>query len=323
MEAVGSMTQRSITAYAPASSGNLSVGFDALGLALAPVDGSLLGDIVQLRGTAGFDWELKVKGPFAQAQPVDPEDNIVIASCRRFETLAVASGARIRPLAVELDKRLPVGSGLGSSASSIVATLVALNHFFDRPLSKRTMLDLMAEMEGNISGGVHLDNIAPSLFGGLRLCSPDSAKQYGLPWPGNWRSVVAWPGTSQLTREARSVLPDKFDKDIVIRHGAQFATFVHALHAGDARLASTCLIDLIAEPYRAPLLPGFEEARSALMQRGALAVGISGSGPSLFCIVDDDYVAELARDWLATHYLATSKGFVHVCQADLAGARLV
>ena len=89
------------------------------------------------------------------------------------------------------------------------------------------------------------------------------------------------------------------------------------------RLASTCLIDLIAEPHRAPLLPGFTEARKALMARGALAVGISGSGPALFCIVDNDDVASLVRGWLASHYLVRPKGFVHVCRADLAGARLV
>ena len=317
------MKQRSIRAYAPASTGNLSVGFDSLGLALAPMDGHLLGDIVKLRGGAGIEWELKVTGPFAEALPQDQEKNIVIASCRRFESVAVAGGAHIQPLVVELDKRLPVGSGLGSSASSIVATLVALNQFFDRPLSKRKLLDLMAEMEGNISGEVHLDNIAPSLFGGLRLCAPGGGKQFGLPWPGAWRSVVAWPGTSQLTREARAVLPEKLDRSTAIKHGAQFALFVHALHAGDARLASTCLIDLIAEPYRAPLLPGFEAARSALMARGALAVGISGSGPTLFCIVDSEDVTHQVRDWLATNFLVTPKGFVHVCRADLAGARLV
>jgi homoserine kinase len=315
--------KRSIKAFAPASTGNMSVGFDALGLALAPVDGRLLGDIVSLRGGAGIEWELKVTGPFADVLPADQEKNIVIASCRRFEAVAVASGAHISPLTVVLDKQLPVGSGLGSSASSIVATLVALNQFFDRPLSRHKLLALMAEMEGNISGEIHLDNIAPSLFGGLRLCAPGGGKQYGLPWPGNWRSVVAWPGTSQLTREARSVLPEQLDRRIATEHGAQFALFVHGLHTGDARLASTCLIDLIAEPYRAPLLPGFAEARQALMARGALAVGISGSGPTLFCIVDSDDVADLAHDWLVNHYLATPQGFVHVCRADLAGARLV
>ncbi len=317
------MKERTLTVYAPASSGNVSVGFDALGLALAPVDGSLLGDCVSIVPGTPADWMLCIDGPFAHALPQDQEQNIVITSCRRFEQAARAKGADIYPLNITLDKRLPVGSGLGSSASSIVATLVALNHYFGRPLNRPALLQLMAEMEGSISGEIHLDNIAPCLLGGLRLCMPGGARQYGLPWPGHWQSVVAWPGTQLETRPAREVLPTSYDRKTVVAHGAQFALFVHQLHQGEVGAAANCLVDLLAEPYRKTLLPGFEEARVELAQMGALATGISGSGPTVFCIVDDSRVAQAAVRWLQQHYLQNETGFVHICRVDLAGAREV
>jgi homoserine kinase len=317
------MNDKILTVYAPASSGNVSVGFDALGLALAPVDGSLLGDCVSIIPGTPNDWMLCIDGPFADALPQDQEQNIVITSCRRFEQVARAVGINIQPLNITLDKRLPVGSGLGSSASSIVATLVALNHYFGRPLDRPALLQLMAEMEGSISGEVHLDNIAPCLLGGLRLCVPGGARQYGLPWPGHWQSVVAWPGTQLDTRPAREVLPQSYDRKTVVAHGAQFALFVHQLYQGEAGAAANCLVDMLAEPYRKSLLPGFEEARLELARMGALATGISGSGPTIFCIVDDSRVAEAVARWLQQHYLQNENGFVHVCRADLAGAREV
>jgi homoserine kinase len=317
------MNERTLTVYAPASSGNVSVGFDALGLALAPMDGSLLGDCVSILPGTPDDWMLCIAGPFAHALPQDQEQNIVITSCRRFEQAARALGVDVYPLNITLDKRLPVGSGLGSSASSIVATLVALNHYFDRPLDRPALLKLMAEMEGNISGEVHLDNIAPCLLGGLRLCMPDGARQYGLPWPGHWQSVVAWPGTRLETRPAREVLPKSYERKTVVAHGAQFALFVHQLYQGEVVAAADCLVDLLAEPYRKSLLPGFEEARVELAKMGALATGISGSGPTVFCIVDDSRVADAAAQWLQQNYLQNESGFVKICRADLAGAREV
>ncbi len=307
--------------FAPASIGNLSVGFDALGLALEAIEGSVFGDVVTLRTGSEDDWVLRCTGAFAHELPEDPEANIVMASCRRFERKTRAAGKEIETLRVTLDKRLPVGSGLGSSASSIVATLTALNRFFGKPLNRLQLLELMAEMEGEISGEVHLDNIAPSLLGGLRLCLPDGAHQHGLPWPGRWQVLVAWPGTHMETKAARGLLPDRVRRSTAVAHGAQFAHFVHELYAGEPRDAAKCLVDLIAEPWRKDLIPGFDEARENLMRMGALAFGISGSGPTVFAIVDDSRVALKGEDWLRRHFLQTEQGFVRRCRADLAGAR--
>lgn len=307
--------------FAPASIGNLSVGFDALGLALQPIDGNILGDVVELGRGPERDWTLRVDGPFEDALPENPEDNIVMTSCRRFERILHDRGTNIESLNVRLEKRLPVGSGLGSSASSIVATLVGLNRFYNNPLNRFDLLSLMAQMEGSISGGVHLDNIAPSLLGGLRLCMPDGERQFALPWPGGWQVLVAWPGTRMETRMARQLLPEKLRRETVVAHGAQFARFVHELHSGDPRDAASCLVDLIAEPWRKELIPQFDVARQALLGMGALAFGISGSGPTIFCVIDDSRVAEQGLEWLKQHFLQNDRAFAHICRADLAGAR--
>jgi len=316
-----------LTVFAPASIGNMSVGFDSLGLALAPVNGTLLGDRVQLSlpgpDTAGPDWVPELKGTYAADLPDDHEKNIVISCCRGFQMAVAEKGLDIKPLKVVLDKRLPVGSGLGSSASSVVAALEALNLWYGHPLSHHDLFRLMAEMEGRISGEVHLDNIAPCLYGGLRLCPPGSHSEYALPWPVSWRVVVCWPGTEFLTREARAVLPDMLPRATAVRHGSQFAQFVHALHTGNTELAANSIIDHIAEPHRRHLLPGFDEARIELRELGALAVGISGSGPTIFALVDDFMVARATAVWMAANYKKNEQGFVHICRADLGGARSI
>jgi homoserine kinase len=108
-----------------------------------------------------------------------------------------------------------------------------------------------------------------------------------------------------------------------VNHGAQFAHFVYALYTGKTRLAAASMQDLIAEPYRRSLMPGFDEARAALQKLGVLAVGISGSGPTIFAIADDGLVAAAAADWLNQNYRKNEQGFVHICRADLGGARSV
>lgn len=313
----------SLTVFAPASIGNVSVGFDALGLALAPLDGSLLGDQVQLLPVPRDDWALSVTGPFAHKLPANHEKNIVLQCCRIYQHTLSQRGIAIQPLEIVLDKGLPIGSGLGSSASSVVAALEVLNRWHGNPLPSRELFRLMAEVEGGISGEVHLDNIAPCLYGGLRLCPPGSQSEYALPWPALWDIVVCWPGTELVTREARAVLPATLPRATTVRHGAQFAQFVYALYTGKTALAAASMVDLIAEPARSSLLPGFERARKELMALGALAVGISGSGPTVFALVDDVGVRGKVASWLAEHYRQNDSGFVHACRADLGGARSI
>jgi homoserine kinase len=205
----------------------------------------------------------------------------------------------------------------------VVASLEALNRLHRYPLTTPELFGLMAQMEGGISGEIHTDNIGPCLFGGLRLCPPGDPFAYALPWPAAWRVVVCWPGTRLETRDSRSVLPGNVPLKTSVQQSATFASFIHALHAGDTALAARSIKDLIAEPHRSKLLPGFAEAKAALGDLGALAVGISGSGPSMFAIVDDFEVGNAVEAWLADNYRGNDRGFVHVCRAELGGARSI
>ncbi|VTR29137.1 Homoserine kinase [Serratia fonticola] len=134
-----------VKVYAPASIGNVSVGFDVLGAAVSPIDGTLLGDCVSVEAASRFS--LENGGRFVSKLPSDPKENIVYQCWERF---CQAIGREV-PVAMRLEKNMPIGSGLGSSACSVVAGLMAMNEFCDRPLNETQLLALMGELEGRIS----------------------------------------------------------------------------------------------------------------------------------------------------------------------------
>ena len=272
-----------VKVYAPASSANMSVGFDVLGAAVTPVDGTLLGDNVTVEAAEQFS--LQNLGRFASKLPTAPQENIVY-QC--WESFCREIGKTV-PVAMTLEKNMPIGSGLGSSACSVVAALVAMNEFCGKPLNETRMLALMGEMEGRISGSIHYDNVAPCYLGGMQLMIEENGIiSQQVPGFDEWLWVLAYPGIKVSTAEAAKLMKD-----------------------------------VIAEPYRTKLLPGFSEARQAAMEMGAQACGISGSGPTLFALCDKPDTAQRVADWLGAHYLQNQEGFVHICRLDTAGARVV
>ncbi|UGA50496.1 MULTISPECIES: homoserine kinase [Dickeya] len=302
--------------YAPASIGNVSVGFDVLGAAVSPVDGTLLGDCVTVREAELFS--LYNEGRFVSKLPDNPKENIVYQCWERF----CQEIGKTVPVAMTLEKNMPIGSGLGSSACSVVAGLMAMNEFCGKPLDDTRLLTLMGELEGRISGSVHYDNVAPCFLGGIQLM----VEEMGIvsqPVPGfdDWLWVMAYPGIKVSTAEARAILPAQYRRQDCISHGRYLAGFIHACHTGQAALAATLMKDVIAEPYRTRLLPGFAEARQAANELGALACGISGSGPTLFSVCNNMGSAERLASWLRENYLQNDEGFVHICRLDTAGAR--
>ncbi|MBJ3813520.1 homoserine kinase [Shimwellia pseudoproteus] len=307
-----------VKVYAPASIGNVSVGFDVLGAAVSPVDGTLLGDCVTVEAAETFS--LENAGRFASKLPREPRENIVYQCWERF---CQEIGETI-PVAMKLEKNMPIGSGLGSSACSVVAGLMAMNEFCNKPLDDNRLLALMGELEGRISGSVHYDNVAPCFLGGMQLMLEENGIiSQQVPGFERWLWVMAYPGIKVSTAEARAILPAQYRRADCIRHGRYLAGFIHACHTAQPALAAKLMQDVIAEPYRTKLLPGFGDARRAALELGALACGISGSGPTLFAVCDTPQAAQRTADWLQQHYLQNQEGFVHICRLDTAGARVL
>jgi len=313
----------SLVAYAPASTGNVSVGFDVLGAALAPVDGSLLGDRVFIE-LGGSDFSLKSSGRFAHKLPTNGKENIVYDCYLAFKNVMAEQGKQIKPVAMELEKNLPIGSGLGSSASSIVAALYALNAFHDDLLEEQALLALMGELEGQISGSIHYDNVAPSHLGGMQLMlETNGIISQKIPHFESWYWVIAYPGITISTAEARSILPAQYRMQDVLAYGRNLSGFVHASYSGQDELAASLLKDVIAEPYRQQLIPSFAEMRDYAAQCGALASGISGSGPTVFAVTRQLEQAERLQQWLNNHFIQNEDGFCHICKLDSQGTRVV
>lgn len=310
------------TAFAPASIGNVCLGFDVLGAAIAPVDGLKLGDEVVLEPSDAF--RLSVSGKFADRLPPEPEKNIVATCYQTFQQKLSALGRDTSPCAMTLRKNLPIGSGLGSSAASIVAALHGLNEFYGAPLNETELLLLMGELEGQISGSIHYDNVAPCYLGGMTLMVETKNQiTTQLPIIDDWYWVCCYSGISVSTSAAREILPKQISMADTLRFGRQLAVFTDALHRGDAMLAAEMMQDVIAEPYRKSLLPYFDESRQFAMQNGALAFSISGSGPTVFAVCEDLQQAQHISQWLEQHYVQNEDGFSHVCKLDPLGSRVL
>ena len=275
---------RSVEVFAPGCIGNIGPGLDILGLAVTGP-----GDSVRatLRPSVG----VSITEPGHPDLPRDPARH----------TAGIAARAVLRraqhPAGVELaiTKGLPLSGGQGGSAASGVAAAVAVNALIGAPLATHELLLCCLEAEETVAGR-HLDNIAPSLLGGAVLIrSLDPLEIVALPIKGELHLVLAHPHQQLETRRGRAALPETIDRDTALFQAAQVAGIVAALNAGDWRLLGRSIDDRIAEPARAPLLPGFLEAKAAALAAGALGCSISGSGPTAFAFAADRSSAPVRR----------------------------
>jgi homoserine kinase len=302
------------TAFAPATVANLAAGFDLLGAAVQPVDGGLWGDEVEVADAVRDDFA--VVGPLALGVP-HGADNL----CLRAADLLRHRLGTLPPLRLTLRKGLPLASGVGSSSASVVATLVALNQHLGLPLGADDLLALAGQAEGSAAGAPHLDNVAPCLLGGLQLIADGRPRR--LPWPDRWALVIASPDLQLTTRTARAVLPAQVSLGVAVAHAGHVAGLVHALHTDDPALLAASLRDVLAEPARATLVPGFREAQSAAMACGALGCSLSGAGPAVFAAAEWADAAAVA-DALRRGFAAVGVSAVaRICRLDPHGARVL
>ena len=304
--------------FAPATIGNFSVGFDLLGLAIQPVDGTLLGDTIEI--SEAEHNSLSLGGDFEHQLP-ENEDNLVSKAHQLFEDKL--DGVDPIPCRLHLEKNLPIGSGLGSSSASIIATLSALNHKYGLPYSAQQLLEMAGQLEGDVSGSIHYDNVAPALLGGLQLMTahvdyPSTA----IPIPEDWFIVIAHPGIRINTAEARDILPTEIPLETTIRFAQNLTAFVDSMHKEDPDRAAEFLFDVIAEPHRMRLIPGFEGFRDFARTVGAIGTGISGSGPTVFAVCTEEEIANRIAEYAGSHF-CQGHGFAHVCLPDFIGARII
>lgn len=308
-------------AYAPASAANISVGFDLLGAALAPVDGAVLGDEIFIEKAPAGVCEIAQEGRFAHILPKDPRQNIIYDGYKLYCERAQTAGFESCGVKMTLRKNLPICSGLGSSASSAVASIVAMDAVNGSRFSQHDLLVMMGELEGKISGSIHYDNAAPCYLGGLQLIVGENGViSRKLPVFKDWYFVSCFPGIKVSTNAARKILPQEYPRKSVIDFGRRLASFVYACENDDEKLAASCLTDVIAEPYREKLIPGLADARKFASSAGALATGISGSGSSIFSITRDLESAQEIKKWLERNFIANADGFCHICRVDDRGA---
>jgi len=271
----------SVSAFAPASIGNLGVGFDMLGLALEGV-----GDrVVARRGGEGVS-VAEVLAPDGRPHPdlsgASGENTASIAASALWKAHGDASGVELR-----IHKGVPLQSGMGSSAASAVAGAVAVNALLDEPLPTQDLLPYALEGERYASGGVHADNVAPSLLGGLVLCPPALLpRAIGLDTPAGVSAVLLHPELRVNTAEARQGLASSVARDDWITQQGYLAAFIVACATSDVELIRATLKDVVIEPQRANSVRCFADVRDAALGNGALGCSLSGSGPSIFALVE-------------------------------------
>ncbi|HMS98073.1 MAG TPA: homoserine kinase [Saprospiraceae bacterium] len=275
----------SIKVFAPASVANVAVGFDILGFALEKP-----GDEIIVRPGKEKGLRITTITGAQNKLPLDVAKNTAgYAALRLLQHL----GEEDCPIEMEIHKKMPFGSGLGSSAASAAGGVFAVNSYLKTGLSKADILRFAVEGEQIADGAFHADNVAPSLLGGLIMIRDNETldfKKIHVP-PGLFVAVI-YPHITVLTRDSRAILAPDVSLKTVIRQSGNLAGFISSMYTADFDMMRRSLEDLIIEPQRAALIPGFYELKEMALKTGCLGFSISGAGPSMFALCDNSHLAE-------------------------------
>lgn len=270
-------------AFAPASVANVAVGFDLLGYAVAGV-----GDTVTVRRIDAPEVRIAAIRGTAVDLPRQAATNTAGAALIALrQALALPFGFEI-----EIDKGIPLSSGMGGSAASCVAALVAANALLDAPLGRDQLYLHALDGEAVASGSRHGDNLGPMFLGGLVLSTLE--RLVPVPVPAHWHSLLVHPDAQLETRRARAALQGSYALGEFVAQSTNLALVLAGCHAGDAELVRAGLRDVLVEPRRAPLIAGFGAAQQAALAAGAMGASISGAGPSVFAWFESADAAQAA-----------------------------
>ena len=298
-----------VTAFAPATSANFAVGFDLMGFALSDV-----GDKVHLQRREDERLSIKeISGVVTDKElSLDIDKNVCGAVIKKF-----LQDHKLRlGLDVFIEKGIPLGSGIGGSAASSVAAILAVNEFLSQPLAKDELIDYAIYGESLISGGVyHGDNAVPAMFGGLVLLQNSKPCEFiQLPNLDLYGSIVV-PDLKIETKEARKLIDVPFKIKDFVAQSAKTTAVISALYERDIKRFKKYFADVLIEPKRKILIKGFDEAKQKAYEHDALGFGISGSGPAVFAlsanieqakIIAEELITVFAKEGLAAKKYITS-----------------
>jgi homoserine kinase len=263
-----------VTAFAPATVANVGIGFDILGHAVDEV-----GDRVRIRRIEENVVRIRSITGVAGDLPVEPQHNTAGRAVQAMhDALAPGFGFEL-----DIEKGIPLGSGMGGSAASAVAAVVAANALLHAPAAQVQLLKFAMQGEIVASGTAHIDNIAPCLYGGLTLTvGIDNPRVKQIPVPRGLRCVLVHPHMYLGTREARAILNINVSRSDFVWQSANLAGFITGCYSNDLEMIRESFNDVIIEPQRHSLIPGFKDVQRAAMSAGALGCSISGAGPAIF-----------------------------------------
>ncbi|MCF7862037.1 homoserine kinase [Candidatus Woesearchaeota archaeon] len=274
---------RKIKVFAPATVANVACGYDIMGFAVDKPGDEVLAELTNETGVVIS----KITGD-GRKLPLEPEKNTAGVAVQSFlNRIRADKGVRL-----EINKMMPLGSGLGSSAASAVAAVYAVNELFGKPLSKDELLPFTVEAESVACGSGHADNVAPALYGGFVIIKDyHPLKVISIPAPELYCAVLH-PDVIIRTEDARSILRMDVQLKDVVTQCSNVAGLVSGLFLKDYELIRDSLHDVIVVPHRSKLIPGFFKAVEAAREAGALGASISGSGPSIFALCKTSQIAK-------------------------------
>jgi homoserine kinase len=265
---------KSIRVFCPGTIANVSCGFDVLGLSLAGVGEYMTVTQTPTKG-------ITISEITGQNLPLETAKNVAgVAGLALLEALGSEAGFDIK-----IEKKIKAGSGIGSSAASSAGAVWAINHLLGNPYTTIELIPFAMEGERLASGVAHADNVAPALLGGFTLVrSTDPLDVVSLPSPRELYATVIHPQIEIKTADSRRILKSSLSLKDAITQWGNVGGLVAGLYREDYELIGRSLQDVVIEPVRSILIPGFDEIKAAALNAGALGCGISGSGPSVFAL---------------------------------------
>jgi homoserine kinase len=307
-----------IKIFCPATIANLSCGFDVLGLCLETI-----GDEMIIRKSA--EKGIRITKITGADLPLETEKNVAGVAALAICKEALNRVSFDYGFEIEIHKKIKAGSGIGSSSASAAGAVYGINELLGNPFSRRELVDFAMKGEAVASGCEHADNVAPCLLGGFTLVRGyDPLDVIRIDSPSEMFAVALHPHIEVKTSDARAVLNPMIPLKDAIKQWGNVGGLIAGLYTNDYELIGRSLEDVIVEPLRKSLIPGFDETKFAALQNGALGAGISGAGPSIFALCKGQVIAEKVAFAMTETYSTTGiPSDIHISKINPIGVKII